>query len=115
MNRPRKMSSPPTDLWPADELALLPEMKKTNWEGFGDSATKGRRYQLSVMRFNGEGLLDLDVWVIHCGHPTALWPYYIEAFFADDIIVSPNGHGFRYLEDAKLGAWKAYWEHVEGR
>ncbi len=108
MNRPRKMSSRPTDLWPAEELALLPPMAKTNWTAYGHAPTKGRRYQLNV---DGE---ELQVWVIHCGHPTALWPYYIEAFFQEGIIVSPNGHGFTYLEDAKLGAWKAFWDDKRG-
>lgn len=39
--------------------------------------------------------------VQHCGHPTALWPWY-----GTDpeglMILAPNGRGFQYLKDALL-------------
>lgn len=40
--------------------------------------------------------------VHHCGHPTAIWPYYINA--AGARITDGNGHGFRTLELAKARA-----------
>ncbi len=100
----RRMSH---DMIPEEELAKLPRMTSENWTAYGDPAIKGRRYRLAIADVG-----DVDVWVLHCGHPTALWPYYIEAFFADKMILAPNGSGFQYLRDAKLAAWKAYWEHV---
>ncbi len=100
----RRMSH---DLIPEEELAKLPKMLSENWNVYGDRATKGRRYQLTLADSG-----DVEVWVIHCGHPTALWPYYIQAFFSPTMILAPNGSGFAYLRDAKLAAWKAYWEHV---
>jgi hypothetical protein len=38
--------------------------------------------------------------VIHCGHPTALWPYYIVTP-AGETVLAPSGRGFRYLAVAK--------------
>ncbi len=95
------------DLIPEEELAKLPKMTSENWTASGPVATKGRRYRLAIADIG-----DVDVFVVHCGHPTALWPYYIEASFSPTIILAPNGKGFQYLRDAKLAAWKAYWEHV---
>ncbi len=36
-------------------------------------------------------------WIVkHCGHPTALWPYY--GLSPDgEMLVSPNGRGFQLL------------------
>jgi hypothetical protein len=36
--------------------------------------------------------------VLHCGHPTAIWPYYIVRPGSTKILVAPNGHGFRTLK-----------------
>lgn len=44
----------------------------------------------------------LPVVVRHCGHPTALWPYYIEAH--GRMVVAPNGRGFRHVVDARQAA-----------
>ena len=44
-----------------------------------------------------------DGWeVVHCGHPTALWPYYLRTI-ADSsaIVVSHNGRGFRGVRIAR--------------
>ena len=40
--------------------------------------------------------------VVHCGHPTAIWPYYLRRL--DDpsaIVVSHNGLGFRGVRIAR--------------
>ena len=41
--------------------------------------------------------------VIHCGHPTALWPYYIQMPDGRSVI-SPSGVAFRLVKDAKAAA-----------
>lgn len=48
----------------------------------------------------------VDVFVHHCGHPTAIWPYYItrDADGRGDMTLAPNGRGFRLLTDAKAAA-----------
>ena len=38
--------------------------------------------------------------IVHCGHPTALWPYYIVTP-KNETILAPNGRGFKFLTDAK--------------
>lgn len=38
--------------------------------------------------------------VIHCGHPTALWPYYIVRPDGE-MILAPSNHGFQHVADAK--------------
>jgi hypothetical protein len=43
--------------------------------------------------------------VAHCGHPTALWPFYLIPPGHDDggpapIVVAPNGRGFQHLAAA---------------
>lgn len=41
-------------------------------------------------------------WVLrHCGHPTALWPYYLEDP-QGRMAVSHTGRGFHHLVDAQL-------------
>lgn len=37
--------------------------------------------------------------ILHCGHPTANWPYYLVAPDGRKY-VAPHGHGFRLLADA---------------
>lgn len=61
------------------------------WERYG--VRPGVRYELT-----GTGW-----WVIHCGHPTALWPYYVESP-AGEMILAPSGRGFQFLKDAKATA-----------
>jgi hypothetical protein len=40
-------------------------------------------------------------WVArHCGHPTALWPYY-GLSPEGEILLAPNGYAFRLLLDAQ--------------
>lgn len=39
--------------------------------------------------------------VVHCGHPTALWPYYLLSPEGLELVAS-NGHGFRLLVDAQV-------------
>ena len=41
--------------------------------------------------------------VIHCGHPTALWPYYIVTPTGETVF-APNGRGFKHLAAAKAEA-----------
>jgi hypothetical protein len=38
--------------------------------------------------------------VRHCGHPTALWPYYGQTP-RTDLLLASNGHGFRTLNQAQ--------------
>ena len=68
------------------------------WTGYGQKP--GRWYDLTV---GGR----IVARVRHCGHPTANWPYYIDA---DPIIVASNGHGFRLLVEAKQAAESLYME-----
>ena len=36
-------------------------------------------------------------WLVrHCGHPTALWPYHGTSP-SGEMLLAPNGHGFRRL------------------
>jgi hypothetical protein len=39
--------------------------------------------------------------VLHCGHPTANWPYYLEHQQRPGIVVSFNGRGFKSAEIAR--------------
>jgi hypothetical protein len=68
------------------------------WRAWG--TRPGRHYQLSVQ---GQ---DTDIYVHHCGHPTAIWPYYISR--SEDgkgpMILASNGHGFMTLKDAQEAA-----------
>jgi hypothetical protein len=48
--------------------------------------------------------LDIGGWVHHCGHPTALWPYYGETRHGRSI-VAPSGRGFRLLLDAQIAVF----------
>jgi len=48
-----------------------------------------------------------DYWVVHCGHPTALWPYYGQAPDGQ-MILTPTGRGFQYLKDAKAAVEAVY-------
>jgi hypothetical protein len=47
-----------------------------------------------------------DIYIHHCGHPTAIYPYYISR--REDgqgpMILAVNGHGFMSLADAKVAA-----------
>jgi hypothetical protein len=37
-------------------------------------------------------------WVVrHCGHPTALWPYYGVPPGGGEMLLAPSGHGFQTL------------------
>ena len=68
------------------------------WRAWG--VRPGRHYQL-ILR--GE---ETDIYVHHCGHPTAIWPYYISR--SDDgkgpMVLAPNGHGFMTLKHAQEAA-----------
>ena len=72
------------------------------WRAWG--VKPGRHYQLL---FVGE---ETDVYVHHCGHPTAIWPYFIcrNADGKGPMILAPNGHGFMSLNDAKEAALALY-------
>lgn len=81
------------------------------------SHTASMRLQLSLLdtkapvwvRFNGAsgghcGAIHVHEsgWkVIHCGHPTANWPYYTESPDGKESRIGLNGRGFRYLVEAK--------------
>ena len=41
----------------------------------------------------------------HCGHPTALWPYYGHTP-AGKMIIAPNGRAFAHLADAQAAMEK---------
>jgi hypothetical protein len=41
----------------------------------------------------------------HCGHPTALWPYY-GTTPGGETILAPNGRGFGHLADAQAAMEK---------
>jgi hypothetical protein len=68
------------------------------WRAWG--TRPGRHYQLIVL---GQ---EADVYVHHCGHPTAIWPYYISR--TEDgkgpMTLAPNGHGFMTLKEAQEAA-----------
>lgn len=68
------------------------------WRAWG--VRPGRHYQLIVRAE------ETDIYVHHCGHPTAIWPYYISR--SDDgkgpMILAPNGHGFMTLKEAQEAA-----------
>ena len=68
------------------------------WRAWG--VRPGRHYQLIV---RGE---ETDIYVHHCGHPTAIWPYYINrsADGRGTMILAPNGHGFMTLKEAQEAA-----------
>jgi hypothetical protein len=41
-------------------------------------------------------------WLVrHCGHPTALWPYYGVPPGGGDMLLAPNGRGFQKLVHAQ--------------
>lgn len=42
--------------------------------------------------------------IAHCGHPTALWPYYLLHQNGGGMILSPNGLGFQTLAMARAAA-----------
>lgn len=45
--------------------------------------------------------------VRHCGHPTALWPWY--GLRPDgSMILAPNGRAFQFLQDAKAATEAEY-------
>ncbi len=48
----------------------------------------------------------LDVVVRHCGHPTALWPYYAE--IGGRMHIAPNGRGFVHADTARRAAVDIY-------
>lgn len=75
----------------------------TTWRAWG--VRPGRHYQLIV---HGE---QTNIYVHHCGHPTAIWPYYISrrADGKGPMILAPNGHGFMTLKAAQEAAL-ALWE-----
>lgn len=56
-------------------------------------------------------LVGTDWWVTHCGHPTALWPYY-GVSPNGTMLLAPNGRGFRHLREAKAAVEKASSEGV---
>ncbi len=72
------------------------------WRSWG--IRPGRHYQLLV---HGE---DTNVYVHHCGHPTAVWPYYISrsADGKGPMTLAPNGHGFMLLKVAREAAIELY-------
>jgi hypothetical protein len=49
--------------------------------------------------------------VRHCGHPTALWPYHGETP-RTDLLIAPNGHGFRTLNQAQEAVEADYLDHL---
>lgn len=66
--------------------------KNTNWERRAGvyGGTCGAMWRLR----------GTDYFVRHCGHPTALWPYY--GLRPDgSMILAPNGRAFRLLADAQ--------------
>lgn len=88
-------------------------MAGISWERIPPPAgLKGARYELVVVDLVYQVRVEYPtgVWVVHCGHPTALWPYYGILPWTDRILVSPSGRGFRHLQDAKdaaLEAWRS--------
>jgi len=57
-------------------------------------------------------LLESDYWVIHCGHPTAHFPYYGQVP-SGERIVAPNGRGFQTLFAAQAAVLDHYLsEHI---
>jgi hypothetical protein len=41
-------------------------------------------------------------WIVrHCGHPTALWPYYGLPPGGGHLLIAPNGRAFRLLAQAQ--------------
>jgi hypothetical protein len=78
--------------------------RKSNftWRAWG--IRPGRHYQLL---FLDEGT---NVYVHHCGHPTAIYPYYVSRHEdgKGPMILAPNGHGFMSLKDAKEAAFQLY-------
>jgi hypothetical protein len=60
----------------------------------GSSTVEGRDVKGGRWELTGTAFV-----VLHCGHPTALWPYY--GLKPDGrMILAPNGRGFRFLKDA---------------
>jgi hypothetical protein len=51
--------------------------------------------------------------VRHCGHPTALWPYYGQTP-RTDLLIAPNGRGFHTLNAAQEAVEADYFDHLEG-
>jgi hypothetical protein len=45
--------------------------------------------------------------VIHCSHPTANFPYYIQTDTGERIL-APNGRGFRHVDEAKQAVEAAH-------
>jgi hypothetical protein len=84
--------------------ADMPMARESNftWRAWG--IRPGRHYQLL---FLDEGT---NVYVHHCGHPTAIYPYYVSR--REDgkgpMTLAPNGYGFMSLKDAKEAAFQLY-------
>lgn len=71
------------------QLPLL-TMPPASWERLDDGSTKFAHWQ----HHSG--------WeVVHCGHPTALWPYSLQHPDRAEIVVSFNGRGFRKVQAAR--------------
>jgi hypothetical protein len=87
------------------QLAGMDAGKPLTWYRYGPAC--GRRYQLQI---GGESA---GLTIIHCGHPTANWPYYIEAEWLTEIVVMPNGRGFPRLAPAKEAALALYHKRGE--
>jgi hypothetical protein len=49
--------------------------------------------------------------VQHCGHPTALWPYH-GITPRTDLLLAPNGRGFRTLNAAQQAVELDYLDHL---
>lgn len=69
---------------------------------FGGPTTKRQRSGWERLRGGCGGIWQHSSgwWVRHCGHPTALWPYYGHSP-EGRILLSPNGRAFRLLVDAQ--------------
>ncbi len=73
-------------------------MAAITWRAWG--RRPGRHYQLVLYG------RETDVYIHHCGHPTALWPYFItrDAEARGPMTLAPNGRGFRTLKAAQEAA-----------
>lgn len=79
------------------------------WHKYG--GTTGSKF--AVYELIGPQGVEVGVQVQHCGHPTALWPYYVTAHWLKEIELAPNGRGFRLLVDAKARAEELYLQHED--
>lgn len=82
---------------------------KITWNATGDRWRKRRRYQLVA---DGE---PQNVYVHHCGHPTALWPYFVsfEPDGREAAVLADNGRGFRLLVQAKARAVEVFFGRLK--